>query len=109
MKPGQARLVGGRDVRRGLEALVAGDGIGADVTGANLADGIGGLVDDEIDLSGDEVVHGRRRAAIRHVLQLDAADVLEIKPGDVTARASARGPGRRRRWSRSEPCKQLLQ
>ncbi len=109
MKSGQARFVGGRNVWRGIEALVAGNGIGADVAGADLGDEIGGLVDNEIDLPGDEVVHGRRRAAIRHVLQLDAADVLEIKPCDVTARAGARGPGRRRRWSRFEPSQQFLQ
>ena len=41
------------------------------------------LVDDDVDLAGDEIVHRRAGAAIRHVLQLDADEVLEIEPGDM--------------------------
>ena len=51
----------GRNVGRRGDALVVGDGIGADVAGAHLADRVGGLVDDDIDLAGDEIVHRRRR------------------------------------------------
>ncbi len=48
--------------------LGIGDGIGADVAGADLIDRVRGLVDDDVNLTGDEIVQRRPRAAIRHVL-----------------------------------------
>ena len=43
------------------DALGVGDGIGADLAGADLADRVGGLVDDDVDLAGDEIVQRRGR------------------------------------------------
>ena len=51
-------------------ALVVGDGIGADRAGADLVDGVGGLVDDDVDLAGDEIV--QRRARCRDTARIAA-------------------------------------
>ena len=105
----QARLIHGRDVGGRFHPLRISDGIAADGAGAHLGDGVGEPIDDHVDLAGDEVVHRRTRTAIRHILQLDAGDVFEIEPGDVTARSGARGADRRRLRPRLQPSQQFRQ
>ena len=93
MKSGKTRLIGGRDIRRLLDALAVCDGIGADRARTHLIDGVGELIDDHVDLACDEIVQCRPGATVRHILQGNAARGFESKAGDVTARARASGAG----------------
>ena len=91
------------------DALVVGHRIGADGPGAHLIDGVGGLVDDDVDLPCNEIVHRRRGAAIGDKLQLDAGGILEIETGDVAAGPQAGGSGRDRLGPGFQPGEQLVQ
>ena len=109
MEAGQSRLVRGRDIGGGFDALAVDDGIGADVTGAHLLDRVRGLVDDEVDLARNEIVHRRPRATVRHILQLDAGSGLEGQPRDMAARSRTRRSGGSRCRSRFQPVQKFLQ
>ncbi len=103
VESGQAGFVHSRNIGCGLRPLGVGDGITADGPGAHLVDGIGELIDDEVDLSGNEIVHRRSRAAIGHILQLEAGCRLEPETGNMACGAGACRAGGRRLWPRLQP------
>ena len=109
MKSGKTRLIGGRDIRRLLDALAVCDGIGADRARSHLVDGVGELIDDHIDLARDKIVQCGPGATVRHILQGDVGRGFESKAGDVTARARTSGAGGGRLRPRLQPCQQLRQ
>ena len=77
--------------------------------GTHLRDGIGGLVDHDVDLAGDKVLHRGAGAAVRHELEFCARDALEVDAADVGAAAVAGGPLRRGGGVRLQPTDQVFQ
>ncbi len=71
------------------------DGVGLDGAGAHLGDGVGGLVEHDVDAAGHQVLHRRRAAAIGHEAEARAGDLLEIHAGDLRAAGGADGGGLR--------------
>ena len=89
VKPGQPRLVHRRDIRCGREAAARRDGKGLDLAGAHVRQRIGRIVDDEIDLTGQQILHRRGGAAVRHEQKPGTRGLLEKYAADMlrTARA----------------------
>ena len=65
--------------------------IGLDVAGAHLRQRVRRLVEVEVDLAGDQVLHRRAGAAIVHELEARAGGLLEIDAADVRCAAGAGG------------------
>src|SRR5439155_2488612 len=53
-------------------------------TGAHLRQGVDWAVNCQVDLPGYQILHGRGRAAVRHVLEASVSKVLEQNPTEVT-------------------------
>ena len=71
-------------------ALERGDAERRDGVAAHLPDDRGRVVEHQVDLSADEIVHRRRAAAIGDVVHLGAGHGLEQFGGEMNGRAAAR-------------------
>jgi hypothetical protein len=69
----------------------------------------GSLVDHDVDLAGDEILHRGPSATVGHELEFRTGDVLEVDAADVGAAAVAGGSLRRGRGVRLEPADQIFQ
>jgi hypothetical protein len=67
------------------------------------------LVDDEIDLTGHQILQRRAGAAIRDELEAGAGDVLKIDAGDMSRRTCARRSRRNFALVRFDPADELLE
>src|ERR1700730_1271262 len=106
---GQSGLGGRRDFRRRRQAAPAGKRKGLDVACMYLWQR-GDLVgDDHINLTSQQVLYGRRAAAIMNELKAGAGDLFEKDTEDVLWAAHARGAGKRFFRSRLRPGNELLQ
>ena len=80
MKPWHASLVHGGNVGCRREAHLVRDRIRLDRAGTHLRNGIGGLVDHDVDLAGDEILHRGPGATVGDKLEFRAGDALESRP-----------------------------
>ena len=94
MHPRQARFLDRRHVGRREPALLVHDAEGLDAAGAIERQRLPRLETRQVDLARHQVLHGRRAAAIRHELQLDAGFLREIDEAHVRAAAGADRAGR---------------
>src|SRR5262249_43048515 len=94
VKARQASLVNGRNFGRGRQAMIGRNGISLDLADADVRKRIGRARDNQIDLSGHEVLHGRTASAIRHELKLRAGHFLKKDPKDMSWTAHAGSSGR---------------
>jgi hypothetical protein len=84
------RLLHGRQVGQHVEARARGHGEGLDRVALDLRHRVGGLVAEQVDLAGNEVVHGRSRAAVGDLRELDPESLLQEQVAEVRVRADAR-------------------
>ena len=91
VQPRQARLVDGRDVGRGEPSRLGHHCVGPDCAAAHLLDGVGALVEHQVDLAADEVVHRRRAAAVGNKAKLRARSLLEVDGGDLRSAGRPHG------------------
>jgi hypothetical protein len=83
VQPGDAGLVDGRNVGRPVPAPLRHDRISPDRAGANLGNCIRGLIEHDVDLSGDQILHRRSATPIRHEGELGPRGLLKIDAGDL--------------------------
>ena len=95
----------GADGRR----LAVGDRIGLDRAGAHLRQRVRRLVDHDVDLPGDQVLHRRPGAAIGHELKLVPVMLWNKTPLTCAALPTPAVPPRRLVGVRLQPGDQLLQ
>ena len=89
VEAGKAALVYGRHRRERRRACPAGLHNPPDGAGLDLRDRERGAADEEVDMAGDRVVHGRTPAAIGHVDELNAGPFRQQRHGEVTDAAAA--------------------
>ena len=93
MEARQAGFVHSRDLRRRRHSLVGRDRVSPDRAALHMPHGIRGLIDHQVDLSGDEILQRRSRAAVGNELKLGADRILEIDAGKVRTGADPGGAG----------------
>ena len=79
-----------RDLGEERGALERGDAERIDGVATHLPDDRGRVIEHQVDLPADEIVHRRRTAAIRDVVHLGAGHGLEQFAGEMNGRAVAR-------------------
>ena len=84
-----AGFLGGRHVGQGLQPRRRRHRIGLDGAALDLRDDVQRLVDHVVDLAADEIVEGRRRAAIGHQRGLEAELGVEHRARHMGDRADA--------------------
>src|SRR5262245_843881 len=85
----QPGLVHGCDIGCGCEPAPGRDRIGLDSASAQVRQEIRRRLDHEVDLTGDQVLHGRPVAAIGHELEARAGLLLKQEAGHMTGGAYA--------------------
>src|SRR6476660_5731542 len=89
LESGKAALAHRRHGAQRWRTRLAGLHHRPDGAGLNLWNGKGGAADEEVDVAGDGVVHGRATAAIGHVDELGAGLLGQQGHGEVTDAAAA--------------------
>ena len=105
----QAGFGYGRDLGRRRQACIGRDGVGADLAVAHVLERIRCLVDDEIDLTGHQILQCRAGAAIRDELEAGAGDVLKIDARDMGRGPCTRRSGRDLALVRFDPADELVE
>jgi hypothetical protein len=84
VKSWHASLIHGRNVRRQRKPFRCGDRERLDLAIAQLLKGIPGLIEHEIDLPCDQILHGGRCPSIGHELNVRAGTTLEVRAKQPT-------------------------
>jgi hypothetical protein len=107
MQARQPSLVHRRYVGHQRQSQRRRDGIGLDLSLADLRHDGARLHYAEVDVPGDQILHDRGAAAIRHELEARAGELLKQQPRDVRRAADADGGQRRLAGAKLEPVDQL--
>jgi hypothetical protein len=105
----QTGFVDGGNIRRGGETVLRSHREGLDLPAADLRQRARRIVDDHVDLAGEERLHRGCRASIRHELEARAGGLLEEHTRHVLRAARTGGAFERLARVRLEPPDESLQ